>query len=112
MTPGEIVHAQFDAYNAQDVDAMCSYYAEDCTFVDFRGVAFIADRAALHAHFTKVFAAHPKNRSWSADRMSVGNLVIDHEVNQRSPETPATHSVIVYTIRDALIAHVVAGHPD
>ena len=112
MTPGEIVHAQFDAYNAQDVDTMCSFYADDCAFVDFHGAAFIADRAALHAHFTKVFAANPQNRSYSADRMTIGNIVVDHEVNQRSPEAPATHSVIVYVIRDGFIAHVAAGKPD
>ena len=34
MTPAEIAQAQLDAYNAQDIDALCRYYADDVEVAD------------------------------------------------------------------------------
>jgi uncharacterized protein (TIGR02246 family) len=90
MTPSEVVHGQFDAYNARDAAGLAAFYAEDCVFADLAGVEIMRGRAAFEAQFRKTFADHPQNRSWSANRLVVGEHVIDHEINQRTPGGPTT----------------------
>ena len=111
MSPSEVVHAQFDAYNAKDVEKMCSYYAEDCLFIDLSGATTMANRTVFRERF-KTFAEHPDNRSWLANRVTMGNIVVDNEINQRFPGGELRQSIAIYTVRDGLIVRLAMGSPD
>lgn len=109
MTPLEVVQAQLDAYNAQDLDRFCGWYAEDCVLADLNGIVTLEGRAALRARFAKTFADYPQNRAWSQNRISVGNVVVDHEVGERSPGGERFEIVATYIVRDACIVRLAMG---
>lgn len=106
MTPLEIVQAQFDAYNARDVDAMCGWYAEDCIVANLNGDVTLRGREAVRTRYGKTFAENPQNRAWSHHRFAVGNIVVDHEAGERAPGVGRFEVVAIYTIRDGLIARL------
>jgi putative hydrolase of HD superfamily len=109
MSPSELVQAQLDAYNARDVELLCSFYAEDCTFLDLAGGVTIKDMSAFRALFTRTFAEHPQNRGWSTGRLSAGNIVVDHEIIQRAPGGAQIESVTVYVVEDGKVARLLMG---
>lgn len=106
MSPAEIVQKQFDAYNAQTLEAMLATYAEDCVVAEHNGPNLQAGKAEIRARYAKTFAEFPRNRAVSVNRMVLGDVVIDHEKGQRSPEGPSFEAICVYTIKDGLIARV------
>ena len=106
MNPIEVVQQQFDAYNAQDLNAMLATYAEDCIVADLNGRILQAGEAEIRARYAKTFAEHPQNSARSVSRMALGNVVIDHERGQRAPEGPSFEAICIYTVKNGLIARV------
>jgi hypothetical protein len=106
MTPLEIVQAQFDAYNARDVDAMCAWYAKDCVVANLNGETTMRGREAIRTRYGRTFAENPQNRAWSHHRFAVGNIVVDHEGGERAPGVGKFEVVAIYTIHDGLIARL------
>ncbi len=104
MTPAEVVQAQLDAYNAQDVDALCSFYTEDCVLAGFNGEVTSRGRDNLRERHVKLFAQFPQNRARLVNRMEVAGFVIDHEHVTRAPGGEEFQVAVVYTFRDGLIA--------
>jgi hypothetical protein len=112
LSPLEIVEAQFEAYNAQDVDRFCSFYAADCVVTDLKGKVILEGREAFRQRFAKTFADYPENRAWSEHRFTLGNLVVDHEVGERVPGGERFELIAIYTIWDGLIARLAMGKGD
>jgi len=106
MSAVDIVERQLEAYNAQDVDAMLATYAVDCVIADLNGAVSQAGKNEIRARYTKTFSDHPKNRAWVVSRMALGDVVIDHEKGERSPEGPFFEALVVYTVKNGLIARV------
>jgi|CXWL01.1.fsa_nt_gi uncharacterized protein (TIGR02246 family) len=106
MSPADIVQRQFDAYNAQDVDAMMATYAPDCVVADLNGQITQSGAAEIRARYAKTFSDYPRNRAVSINRMSLGDVVIDHEKGERAPEGPFFEAICVYTVKNGLIARV------
>jgi hypothetical protein len=106
MSAGDIVQRQFDAYNAQDVDALCATYADDCVIATYNGGVLQRGKAEIRARYAKTFGDYPQNRAWSVNRMVLGDMVIDHEKGERSPEGPFFEALVIYTVKDGLIARV------
>lgn len=106
LTPAGIVQAQFDAYNARDVDAMCAWYAEDCIVANLNGEVTLRGRLAIRERYGKMFADNPQNRAWPVNRIVVGNRVVDHEKGERAPGVGAFEIIAIYTIKDGLIARL------
>jgi hypothetical protein len=105
LSPVELVQAQFDAYNAQDLDAHCAVFADDVVVADLHGNVTIRGIAAYRAKYVQVFADFPDNRAELLNRICVGNTVVDHEHVDRG--TGATFQVIaIYTIAGGKIARV------
>ena len=105
LTPTELVQAQFDAYNAQDLDAHCAVFADDVVVADLNGAVTIQGMAAYRAKYVQVFADFPDNRAELLNRISVGNTVIDHEhVSRGNGET--FQVIAIYTIAGGKIARV------
>jgi hypothetical protein len=106
MSAADVVQAQLDAYNAQDLDAFCATYAEDCLIGDLHGAVTQNGIAEIRARYAKTFSDFPKNRAWVEHRMALGDVVIDHERGERSPEGPSFEALVVYTVKNGRIARV------
>ncbi len=104
MTPTDLVQAQVDAYNAQDLDAMCAYYAEDCVFADLNGAVRQTGKAEIRARYTATFGQFPHNRATIRNRIAVGDVVVDHEFVERAPGGETFDIIAIYTIKNGLIA--------
>ena len=105
MSPIDIVAAQLDAYNAQDLDRFCALFAEDCVIADLNGAVTQTGLPAVRERYARLFAHYPQNRARVVNRIAVGDVVVDHEDITRSPDERFTAAAI-YTIRNGRIARV------
>jgi uncharacterized protein (TIGR02246 family) len=101
-----IAQKQHDAYNAQDLDAYVSYFAEDCVVSGLNGTPTETGRAAIKARYAKAFAAFPQNKAELKNRIAVGNIVVDHELVIRAPGGEQFEIIAIYSFKDGLIARV------
>lgn len=106
LTPHDLVQAQLDAYNAQDLDTFCTFYAPDCVIADLNGGMQQNGIVEIRARYEKAWAQFPQNRAVALSRIVVGNTVIDHERVSRAPDGETFEVAAIYTIRDGLIARV------
>lgn len=106
MSAVDVVQRQFDAYNVQDLDTFCATYADDCVIAVYGGEPLQRGKEAIRVRYTKTFSDFPKNRAWSAGRIARGDVVIDHEKGERSPEGPFFEAVVIYTVKGDLIVRV------
>jgi hypothetical protein len=102
----DIAQGQLDAYNAQDLDAFCSFYAEGVVCADLNGAVTTTGIAALRARYAKLFAEFPRNRVILQARIALGATVIDHELVVRAPGGDRFEVAAIYTIADGKIARV------
>lgn len=105
-TAADLAQAQLDAYNAQDLETFCSYFADDVTVADFNGAVTLQGMAAYRARYAQVFADFPANKAKLLTRIAIGDVVIDHERVERSPEAAPFEVAAIYTCRANKIARV------
>ena len=95
-TPVEIVQRQVNAYNAHDLESFLSFYADSATLYGFPGKLLMQGKAAMRKEYA-FLAQTPSLHVIIADRIVVGNKVIDHEkliVNGKQvAEAAAVYSV-------------------
>jgi hypothetical protein len=106
LKPIDIVQAQLDAYNAQDLDAHCACFADDVVSADLNGEITLRGIDAYRAKYRQVFADFPKNRVELAGRIVLGDTVIDHERVFRDGVTEAFQVLAIYTLAGGKIARV------
>ena len=105
MSAVDIVQAQLDAYNAQNLDAFCACFANDCVIADLNGAVTQEGRGQLRERYQAMFAQYPQNQARIVSRMAVGNVVVDHEDIARSADL-RFEAIAIYTVRDGLISRV------
>jgi len=106
VSPADIAQGQLDAYNVQDLDAHCAFFADDVTVADLNGDVTIQGIAAYRAKYVQVFADYPQNRARLVNRICVGQTVIDHEAVSRGPDGPSFQVIAIYTLAGGKIARV------
>lgn len=106
MSPVEIVQAQLDTYNSQDLDAFCALFADDCVISDLNGAVTQRGKDALRDRYRTLFETYPQNQARLINRIAVGAVVIDHEDIARTPGGERFEAGAIYTVRDGLIARV------
>lgn len=104
LSPEQVVQAQFDAYNAQDVDGLCASYAPGCVVASYNGAVIGEGLDALRSRHVALFAQHPQNRARLLSRIVLGDKVIDHEDVERAPGGERFEVVVIYTVKNGLIA--------
>lgn len=109
MTPTHVIQAQLDAYNAQDLERFSNLFAEGCVVTDMEGRITTQGRPAIRERYRQMFAEFPKNKAKLLNRIAVGNLVIDHEHIERSPETAPFEAIAVYTVVAGQITRFALG---
>lgn len=105
MSPVDVVQAQLEAYNMQDIEALCACFAEDCVIGDLNGAVAQEGRGQIRERYQAMFAQYPQNQAAIVRRMALGDIVIDHEDIARSPEL-RFEAIAIYTVRDGLISRV------
>ena len=106
ISPFDVVDAQFQAYNDQDLEAFCSLYADDAALADFNGAITANGAEAIRARHEKLFADFPQNKAELKARVIIGSRVIDHELVARTPGGDTFEVAAIYTISDAKIVRV------
>jgi hypothetical protein len=101
-----IAQKQLDAYNAQDVNAMVSFYAPDCVVFTPDGTITERSRAEIHARYTMAFKIFPQNKANLKNRIAVGDTVVDHEHVVRAPGGEEFEIIAIYSFKDGLISRV------
>jgi hypothetical protein len=102
----DLVQAQLDAYNAQDLDAYCAFFADDVIVADLNGAVSVQGIAAYRAKYEGVFAQFPQNKAELLNRIAVGSTVVDHEKVVRSPGGDSFEVIAIYTLADGKVARV------
>jgi uncharacterized protein (TIGR02246 family) len=106
LSPAQIVQGQLDAYNAQDLDAFCAFYAPDAVLGTYNGGVVTEGLAAIRERHAKLFAEFPRNTAELKHRIVIGSNVIDHEFVTRSPGGETFHVAAIYTLAGGKIARV------
>ncbi|MCU0404998.1 MAG: nuclear transport factor 2 family protein [Chitinophagaceae bacterium] len=103
-TPLEVVQAQLDAYNKQDVKAFAAVFAPDVKIYNRLGdtIPSLTGREAVEKRYKELFDKYPKNYSTLAGRIVEGNYVIDHEVVTGREQT--VRIVAIYEVKDGMIS--------
>jgi hypothetical protein len=103
-SPEAIVQDQLDAYNARDLEALMSIYAEEAQLFDYPATLLASGRMQLRESFAARFQ-EPNLHAQLLRRITVGNVVIDHErVSRTFPEGAATVELVaIYEVRDGKI---------
>ena len=106
LSPVDLIQAQFDAYNAQDLDAYCAFFADDVIVADYNGAVTVEGIAAYRAKYVQVFADFPRNKAELLNRMVVGDFVVDHERVVRAPGGQTFEVICIYTLAAGKVARV------
>ena len=106
ITPFDVADAQLEAYNAQDLEAYCSFFADDVIVADLNGAVTVSGIKDYHDRYATTFATYPENKVELLGRMVIGNTVIDHERVIRKPGGDEFVVAAIYTIADAKIVRV------
>ena len=106
MSPTALAQGQLDAYNAQDLDAFMTFYADDCVIAGPDGKITQDGAAAIRERYATMFAKFPQNQAILINRIAAGNTVVDHEDVRRAPDGERFEAIAIYTIADGKIARV------
>lgn len=100
--PEDVIDGQLDAYNRQDLDRFCSFFAPDISIVSVNGDFALKGKEELRARYEKLFSKYPNNRVLILSRIVQGPFVFDHEyVTGRDGEP--VRAVCCYHIESGLI---------
>ena len=106
MSPVEVVQAQLDAYNAQDIDAFIALFDDDCVIGELNGAITQCGKAQVRERYAKLFADYPENHARLVNRIAAGAVVVDHEDIVRAPGGERFQAGAIYSVRDARIVRV------
>jgi uncharacterized protein (TIGR02246 family) len=105
MSAADLVQRQLDAYNAQDLDAFCACFANDCVLAELNGAVTQQGMTAIRQRYQTLFETYPENHAALVNRVVVGEVVIDHEDIVRS-SSERINAAAIYTVKNGLIARV------
>ncbi len=98
------VQGQVDAYNARDIEAFASFYAEDLKIYRLpEGELTLDGRAALRERYGAFFEASPDLDCTVVKRLVAGPWVVDREVVTGARGGPVLRAVAVYKVEGGLI---------
>ena len=106
LSGADIVQGQLEAYNAQDLDAFCAFYAPDAVLAPYGGEPHTVGLEAIRERHRGLFAQFPENKAEVVNRIVVGSNVIDHERVERAPGGETFEVSPIYTIAGGKIVRV------
>jgi hypothetical protein len=106
MTPVELAQAQLDRYNAHDLEGFLALYADEVTVFEYPATPVMQGKAAMRERYARILFADSPVHAVVTQRIAHGNVVIDHEAVTGHPLSGDTRLVVMYEVRDSLIATV------
>jgi hypothetical protein len=105
LAPATIVQRQLDAYNAHDLEALLTVYAEDAQMFEHPDKLLASGTAQLRERFAARFL-EPNLHATLLNRTVMGSIVVDHEEVQRTfPEGPGKLKLLmIYAVQNGRIA--------
>jgi len=106
-SPETVVQRQVEAYNARDIEAFLSFYADDVVIRRLpSGEVAWDSKEAMRPRYTKRFAENPELFCTITQRIVHGNWVVDHELVTGVKDRPRVRAVATYEVRNGLIQNV------
>lgn len=104
--PLEVVEKQLEYYNNHDIEGFVSTYCEDIELYNQgEKEPFLRGLKELRERYTQRFE-NPKLHAHIANRMVVGDHVIDHEHVSGVKENEISKVVAIYEVKSGLIRRV------
>ncbi len=105
-SPEEVVKAQFEAYNANDAQALVATYAEDAQLFQHPSTLMVSGAAQILERFKGRFAAS-RPQAQLVNRIVAGDMVIDHEIvtSRGEPGPGRMEMVAMYQVSNGRIAN-------
>lgn len=105
MSPEEIVDGQLAAYNARDLDAFVSFFADDIPVLTFPSGEIMADRSgpAFRERFRAIFESSPGLKAELVSRVVQGRIVVDQELITGSLGGETRRAVALYEVGETKI---------
>ena len=98
---------QVEAYNARDIDAFLSFYADDVVVRRLPEGEIAWDSSeAMRPRYAKRFAENPELNCTITKRVVHGNWVVDHELVTGVKDRPRVRAVLIYEVSGGLIRNV------
>jgi hypothetical protein len=106
VSPTDVVQAQLDAYNSQDVDALCRHFTAGVEVANLHEAPNLTGIEGFRERHVGLFAQFPQNRADLVSRIVVGDKVLDHERVFRAPDAAPFEVVAIYSFEGGLIARI------
>ncbi len=74
-----ITDAQLHAYNNKDIEGFMELYSKEATFIDYPSDIAFSNLDAVKNRYRKMFKEIPDLKATIKNRITIGDLVIDHE---------------------------------
>ncbi len=104
--PAETVQRQFNAYNLRNLDAFVACYAEEVKVYDFPAELRYEGRAEMRKRYAELFARSPQLHAELVNRITVGDVVTDHERARGVADGRILEAMAIYEVKDGLIRSV------
>jgi hypothetical protein len=106
-SPETVVQRQVEAYNARDIEAFLSFYADDVVIRRLPSGEIAWDgKEAMRARYATRFSENPDLFCTITKRIVHGDWVVDHELVTGDKDRPRVRAVATYEVRDGLIRNV------
>lgn len=91
------------AYNDQDVRGFADCFTADAVHGRLNAADPQIGREQIYAHYVKVFAMYPDNKTQVIHRMVFGDFVVDHERVTRNANTETFNVIAINQIEAGLV---------
>ena len=105
-SPEDIVQAQVEAYNRQDMPAFLDSFHADAEFVRWPTEVALKGHDQFRERYSELWARAPRLRAEITKRIVVGRYVTDLEQLVGHPDGPRTPLTIIYETGDGRICRV------
>ena len=107
LSPETVVQRQVEAYNARDIEAFLSFYANDAVVRRLpTGEVAWESRDAMRLRYAKRFTENPELNCTITKRIVHGDWVVDHELVTGVKDRPRVRAVVIYEVSGGLIRNV------
>jgi len=106
IAPIAVIEKQLEFYNGRDIDGFVSTYSQEIQLFNLgENEPFLKGHEALRERYIQRFA-NPKLHARIADRMVIGNKVIDFEHVSGIKDNEISKVVAIYEVAEGLIHKV------
>ncbi len=104
-SPEDVVQRQVNAYNAHDVNAFLSFYADDATLYNFPDQQIAKGKEAMRKMYG-FLEKMPGLHVTVSNRIVRNNVIIDHEILTTATDKTGRNAVAIYVVERQQISKV------